>query len=129
MGRRNCLRGLVGALLALSLELPLGARQSAPRITELASWLRLFDADILGNRAMLGRLGAAYLASHPHERNFPQLSRWLAAAGPTPVELHLMESIARDWAEHRIAVVEGWVLAQTEARLCAALHLMDGARA
>jgi hypothetical protein len=42
------------------------------------------------------------------------------------VRLSLTIGVARDWAEHNVTVVEGWVLSRTEARICAVLHLMGG---
>ncbi len=39
----------------------------------------------------------------------------------------LRSGIARDWSAHRVVVVDGWLLARTEARLCALLHLEAGA--
>jgi hypothetical protein len=129
MRRRDWLRGLTGAFFALSLGSPLGMRQSWSQPPDLKDWLHSTDPYFLANRAALTQLGAVYLAMHPDERNFRRLSRLLSGAGSKPVRVHLFESIAQDWVEHDVTVVEGWVLARTEARICAALHLMGGIRA
>jgi hypothetical protein len=41
----------------------------------------------------------------------------------------LLRAVARDWSNNYVVVVDGWLLARTEARLCAFLHLEEGARA
>jgi len=41
----------------------------------------------------------------------------------------VFESVARDWREHEVELLEGWLLARTEARVCALLHLTQGAAA
>ena len=128
IGRRDWLRGCVKVFLALSVGLPFGPRKSGPRGTELENWLRRRDLSFLGNRAALGRLGAAYIAANPSERDPQRLSRLLSGDEKSgPFELRLLGSIARDWDRHDLAVVEGWVLARSEARICAAVHLMNGA--
>jgi hypothetical protein len=77
----------------------------------------------------LRRLGAIYLVAHPEERARAQLwQRLIADAGGT-IPTRLRSAVARDWSCHQVAVVDGWLLARTEARLCAALHLEAGARA
>lgn len=93
----------------------------------LEVWLRHFSAGYAGDGAALSRLGAIYLASNPQERNRERLSRLLSMDGTSSVASRLIEHIARDWSEHDVTMVDGWLLARTEARICAALHLMDGA--
>jgi len=41
----------------------------------------------------------------------------------------VFESIGRDWRTHDLALLDGWVLARTEARVCALLHLIQGTAA
>lgn len=119
LGRRDWLRGFAiffGALLFS----PMRLRESP---TSLEFWLQNHS---VGENRALKRLGAAYLVAHPEERDRSLLSQLLTGDQTRHVRLRLIENIARDWAEHNICIVEGWVLARSESRLCAALHLMDG---
>jgi hypothetical protein len=125
--RRHWLRAFVALFGVLSFGPPFGVRESWSEEAHLEKWLRLFSVDFLGDGAALSHLGAIYLASNPGERNRKRLSRLLSGDGTNPVGLSLIENVARDWLEHDVAVVEGWVLARTEARICAVLHIMDGA--
>jgi len=129
MGRRQWLRGLAAAFIAFSCGSALSARPLNFGNLDMEGWLASVGADFLGNRATLKKLGAAYLTRHPNEGSLRRLSRLLSVNGTKSIRLHLIEGIAEDWVEHDVTVVDGWVLARTEARICAALHLMDGARA
>jgi hypothetical protein len=124
--RRQCVRLFVSLLGVLAVDRTLVLRQDRLPPAELESWLRAFGAGRLGDAAALGRLGAIYLASHPEERDAGQLSRLILGEGGAPVEARLIESIARDWSGHDVTLVEGWVLSRTEARVCAAVHLIGG---
>jgi hypothetical protein len=124
--RRECVRLFVSLLGVLSLDRTLGLRQDLLPPAQLESWLRAFGSGRLGDAAALGRLGAIYLASHPEERDAGHLSRLILGDSAAPVEARLIESIARDWSGHDITLVEGWVLSRTEARICAAVHLLGG---
>jgi hypothetical protein len=128
LGRRDWLRAFVGLFGALALGPSLGLHTSWSEEVHPEEWLRRFGAACLGDGAALSRLGTIYLASNPRERNRERLSRLLWGDGTGSVGARLIESISRDWFAHDVTVVDGWVLARTEARLCAALHLMDGAR-
>jgi hypothetical protein len=127
LSRRAWLRAFAGLCGTLSIAPAIGL--SEPRYEEAnpQDWLRHFAADFLADGAALRRIGADYLASHPRERNRERLSRLLCRDERAPVRFSLIENIARDWFEHDVVVVQGWVLARTEARICAVLHLMDGA--
>jgi hypothetical protein len=129
MGRRDWLLGAAGACLALSVPLAFDVRTSRCRAAELASWLREVGAGLLGNPATLSDLGRAYLASHAHERDLRRLSQLLLDEGSTAIQRCLVERIALDWRTHDIVLVKGWVVARSEGRLCAALHLVEGANA
>jgi hypothetical protein len=126
MARRGVLRGLAALLGAASFACSFGLRVREGE-AGLEDWLRRFGDDLLGDLAALGRFGAIYLSEHPNEGDRGSLSRQLAGDGSTPVRLGLVEGIARDWREHDVVVVEGWVYARTEARICALLHLMSRA--
>ena len=123
LGRRDWLRGFAGLCGSLLLLPPRAWSSGYP--TTLESWLQ---GHSMGDRRTLTRLGAAYLAAHPEERDRSRLSDLLAGEGTAQVRLRLIENIAQDWADHNVCIVEGWVLARSESRLCAALHLMDGPR-
>lgn len=122
-GRRDWLRGFAGLCGMLLLSPSRDWSSESP--TTLERWLQLHS---VGDRRALKRLGAAYLAAHPEERDRSRLPRLLAGEGTAHIRLRLIEKIAQDWAEHNICIVEGWVLARSESRLCALLHLMDGPR-
>jgi hypothetical protein len=127
LSRREWLRAFAGVCGALSFApaIVLGEPWSGEANPE--DWLRHFAADFLADGAALRRIGAEYLVSHPRERNRERLSRLLCRDERAPVRFSLIENIARDWFEHDVVVVQGWVLARTEARICAVLHLLDGA--
>jgi hypothetical protein len=55
------------------------------------------------------------------------LSQLLIADDGDAIQSQLLSAITRDWSRHHVAVVDGWLLARTEARLCAVLHLESGA--
>lgn len=129
MGRRQWLRGFAAAVIALSCGSALNTRPLSFGNLDVEAWLASLGADSLGNRATLKQLGAAYLVMHPDEGSLRRLSRLLSVNGTKSIRLHLIESIADDWVEHDVTIVDGWVLARTEARICAALHLVDGPRA
>jgi hypothetical protein len=95
----------------------------------LGDWLRCHGANLFSDVTALRRLGAMYLVAHPEERSRQLLSRLLIDSGDGAIQLRLLRAIARDWSDHHVAVVDGWLLARTEARLCAFLHLEEGLRA
>jgi hypothetical protein len=123
--RRSCVRLFVSLLGVLSLGRSLGSWEDSLPATDLESWLRHFGSS-LGDPTALSQLGASYLASHPEEQEPERLSRLILRDSAVPVELVLIESIARDWVKHDVTQVEGWLLSRTEARICAIVHLMDG---
>jgi hypothetical protein len=57
------------------------------------------------------------------------LSHLLIACDRGTIPSRLLSAVARDWSSNYVVVVDGWLLARTEARLCALLHLEEGARA
>jgi len=126
--RRGVIRALAGLIGILSLGPSIAVRK-ADEPTVLETWLRRHGADVLGDTTALGRFGTDYLAQHPEDRDAERLSRLVVGEGTLPIRLRLIENIARDWRVHDAVVVEGWVFARTEARICAALHLMGGAAA
>ncbi len=84
----------------------------------------------MGDGAQLRRLGEIYLARHPQERDMPHLLRSLIGAHVRRRRPNsLFESIGRDWTTHDVALLDGWLLARTEARVCALLHMIQGTAA
>ncbi|MGH8232147.1 MAG: hypothetical protein ACRESY_10020 [Steroidobacteraceae bacterium] len=116
----------IGLLGALSLGPSFGRWGNPSAATSLESWLARIGSDRLGDPHTLRQLGAAYLASQPAERDSRQLAHLILEHRAGPVQSLLIDRIARDWVEHEITQVQGWVLSRTEARICAVLHLMDG---
>jgi hypothetical protein len=66
--------------------------------------------------------------AHPEERSRALLSN-LLIAGDGTIPSRLLRAVARDWSSNDVAVVDGWLLARSEARLCAVLYLEEAARA
>jgi hypothetical protein len=127
IGRRDCLRIMTGMVIAAGC-LP-ALRQLPSLQADLEHALRNFGASAIGDAASLRRLGALYLARHPPERDLTHLTRVLLGAHAMPEMSALFESVARDWRSHDVALLDGWLLARTEARVCALLHLMQGTAA
>lgn len=124
--RRGCVRLLVGLLGALSLQRASAVRDGLGSTADLQTWLQQFGPDRLGDAAALSRLGAGYLASYPDEQEPRRLARLILRDSTAPAKSALIGSICQDWSRHDVALVEGWVLSRTEARICAVLHLMGG---
>lgn len=75
-------------------------------------------------------LGRAYLAAHPWDRDIRVLVQGLVetSAGwvpllyrgtPQAIRRFTKKQCRRDFIHNRVALVDGWLLATTEARLCA----------
>jgi hypothetical protein len=127
--RRQWLRAFVGLFGVLSLGPPsLGLHEVSSNEANVEKWLQWFVINFPGDGAALSQLGAVYLKSHPRERNRIRLSRLLSADSASLVPHSLIGSIARDWVEHDVTLVDGWVVARTEARICGLLHLLGDVR-
>jgi hypothetical protein len=113
--RRGAMRGfLAGFLLMLT---PGTAPVTAGR--DLRPALRSLFSQLPSARA----IGAAYLREHPAD------AEMLAADFPTaPSAADLRSTVAArirdDFAASRMVTVDGWMLAITEARLCALTYLV-----
>jgi hypothetical protein len=127
--RRRVVRALAGLFAAVSFHPSFALQTPLSRPAGVQDWLRRFGAEVLGDTALLGRFGAIYLDDHPLERDRERLSRLLAGDVGGAVGISLLEGIARDWNEHDVVIVAGWVCARSEARICAVLHLMGEASA
>jgi len=129
-GRRCCLRAGLGLGGALALG---WGRFGTPQAgaAALEQWLRGAGGARLGDGSALRRLGALYLLDRPQDRDPDRLLALLAPRGRSPraVAATLRARIARDWRTADLALVDGWVLARTEARICALLRLFGPAAA
>jgi hypothetical protein len=78
-------------------------------------------------------VGRAYLRRHPGDRDQKRVQHLLSAAlgghpealAPVVLRARVRDRIRQDFAESRIAIVDGWILSVTEARLCALVALLD----
>jgi hypothetical protein len=80
-------------------------------------------ASFFGDADAAAVVGRRYLALHPSEADLDRLGREILS--PTPArayQAHTRQVLARhrdDFASEHLAIVDGWVLSRTEARLCA----------
>jgi len=119
--RRRWFLGLTGLLAAL--ERSTGARAitaAAPATSaDLGTLVGLLPA--WPDAAVLGR---AYLAGHPEEAELGALLRHFADLGAGDLRQALSERLRLDFEERETVRLRGWVLARTEARLCAICALL-----
>lgn len=129
VGRRDFMAALFG-LGAGALACGLQRCAEVPaRSRALGDWVHACGPGFFSDLAALRRLGAIYLAAHPEERSTARLSQLLIGGDHDTIPSRLGSAVARDWASHDVVVVDGWLLARAEARLCAFLHLEQDARA
>jgi hypothetical protein len=79
-------------------------------------------AALLDDPAAARRVGEAYLERYPGEAGEERLTRLLGLADGQPPAVQQAQvgaAVRRDYQESRLALVEGWYLSRTEARLCA----------
>lgn len=122
-------RDLILAFVGASSFLWSGLREGRVKSLPLGDWVRDCGTGLFEDLTALRRLGAIYLAAHPEERSRTLLSRLLIAADDCAIPSRLLSAVARDWASNHVVLVDGWLLARSEARLCALFHLEQGARA
>lgn len=122
VARRDMLLALAGGAL-LAAVAPRAAR---PRIA--AETRGVFPATLFRHPDSARRIGRAYLAERPAEADADRLRMLIAQdvpglvhAGIAPAALRRAVAARqhRDFAERRTVLVRGWLLSQTEARLCA----------
>jgi hypothetical protein len=125
LGRRRFLAavGASGAVLVLECagcgQGQSGSWRAAPRL-----------AALLGDSAEVRAVGAHYLARARGERNpatlaalvFPELVEGTDPVGDDELVRIFRERVAGDFAEGRVARVDGWVFSLTELRLCALVY-------
>jgi hypothetical protein len=80
-------------------------------------------------------IGQAYLRNVPEEAEVSQLAAGICSfqterptafttAAPEQCRALLLQQQRQDFAHGRVVKVEGWILSQTEARLCALVTLL-----
>jgi len=94
----------------------------------LGDWVRDCGVGFFSDLTALRQLGAIYLVAHPEERSCALLSHLLIAGDDGSIPARLLRAVARDWSGNHVVVVDGWLLARAEARLCALLYLEQDAR-
>jgi hypothetical protein len=129
VGRRDLLLALIGLCTGVLGCAPGGCGEVRSNSGALGDWVRECGAAFFSDLTALCRLGAIYLMAHPEERSRVLLSQLLIAGDERAIPSRLLSAVARDWSSNHVVVVDGWVLARAEARLCALLHLEEGARA
>jgi hypothetical protein len=91
----------------------------APRAASAGDMVRSLFSHLPSARA----IGAAYLQSCP--ANAATLAAALPAAmSVADLRLAIAERVRDDFANSRIAMVDGWMLSVTEARVCALAYLV-----
>jgi hypothetical protein len=134
VNRRQLLIGAAPAVAALALWPAASLRGQGPQAASSPA-RRL--AGILRNPASAARVGFIYLQQHPAEARLARLldglvgdwhdaGSWLDRAGPGELRSRLREQIRTDFAARRTVRVQGWVLAQSEARLSGLAALIAG---
>jgi hypothetical protein len=126
VGRRDLMVALIGLCAGVLACASGGPGETRSNSGALGDWLRNGGAGFFPDLTTLRRLGAIYLAAHAEERSRALLSQLLIGGDDGTIRSRLLRAIARDWSANNVAVVDGWLLARTEARLCAVLHLEAG---
>ena len=117
---------LTGAGLAAGWRTPRPAARKDPRAAELAA--------LLAGSPSARALGRSYLAGHPDEADAARLVDSLGALlppgaralpdGAIALRRSVREKVREDFETEHTVWVEGWLLARTEARLCALSALL-----
>ena len=132
MRRRDLVRGMAAALGLAGTFMCAGAWArgaiSAVGVPESRWHIRRVLAALLNAELAPQRVGHRYLALHPEEIDIDRL--WTTLAGlPLPshidqLKARLAQLRRRDFERGEIVIVDGWILARTEARACALLTLI-----
>ena len=129
VGRRDLILAIIGLCTGVLGCASDGQGEVRSNSGALVDWIRDCGAGFFSDLTALRQLGAIYLVAHPEERSRALLSQLLIAGDEGAIPSRLLSAVARDWSNNHVVVVDGWVLARAEARLCALLHLEEGARA
>jgi hypothetical protein len=119
---RRRLLALIGGLAGSITGLAVGARPIDPVLLRAEAL-----AQALRHRNSAAVVGHAYLAGAPEEADLAGLVRQIDP-GPEVGDLRraIAERVRADFVAGRMTRVEGWMLAETEARLAAVCALLDG---
>lgn len=126
LSRREWLYGFVGLCGVLSFNVAHSMANAGFPVTNTENWLLRLVEHLRGDLSALRQQGESYLAAHPDEADREQLLQLLVPSGwATNALPGLVTNVKRDWMSHNVTTVNGWVLARTEARLCALIFLTD----
>lgn len=125
MNRRDWMKWLLagplsGALIAGSTPEASAAGASAP---EGLSQLRPEILDVVGDRKQAKAIAEAYRRARPEE-SLDEIERAVRSAAATQGRLGRVRAdairrlVRREYAEGRTLELDGWILAETEARQC-----------
>lgn len=129
--RRDMVRGLAASVVAIGGTVAI-AGCADDQATLPQAWRTPALLDALGAERVR-HIGAVWRAAHPAERTVEQLRavlrKRLHIPGPehdsAPADV-IQRVIADDFDRDRIVLVDGWLLAVTEARQCALYSLASG---
>jgi hypothetical protein len=130
VNRRRFLQ-TIGAALAAGLTSSACAADAAYAEYDAAALARPELLDALG-AGVVRAIGARYRETTPDERDADALRRAILSSRPWAARLRwrrspsVAELVRGDFADGRTVVVDGWVLAATEARQCALFSLLPG---
>lgn len=95
---------------------------------DLSSRMRELLEEIFGDRAAPKALGEAYLRRYPRRADSAEVMKDLLAdhspRDAAALGRLVAERRARDFREGRTVVLDGWILARSEAQLCALTVLL-----
>ena len=115
-GRRAFLWGSVGWCLAL-LGWQSGASAQPPAASGRAEWSRLFPSPHPARRVAQSYVASVPEAGESARRLLDSLRERLPAE-PNALRAHLSARIRREFASGDVVIVDGWLLARTEADAC-----------
>jgi hypothetical protein len=129
--RRDVLKGMIASLgLAGALVFPAWPKVANPTmgLAEIRRHIRHALAAIVDEELTPKAIGRKYLTLHPEEADIDRL--WTALNGLSAplrsdeLRTRLAKLGQQDFEDGEIAIVDGWILARTEARACALLTLV-----
>jgi hypothetical protein len=125
--RRSCISWVLFSLPFLS---AVRFNRGTPAATSLDARQLLKSGleDIVRDRPVAGQIGSAYLAAHPHENDLDRLAGDFGNSsleGDSDILKQRISALrVRDFANEDITIIDGWVLARVEARVCALMHIL-----
>jgi hypothetical protein len=78
---------------------------------------------LICNKRTLRKIGREYLRQAPHENSVELLEQMILCNQVETPEETLAPNVKKDFDASRVVVINGWILAITEARQCALLYL------